>query len=44
MVALPKFRLFECSIIEQMLDYNEKNFLADGRVCPQRRHAKEKEN
>jgi hypothetical protein len=44
MVALPKIRLFECSINEQMLDYKEKNFLADGWVCSQKRHAKEKKN
>ena len=28
-----QYRLFKCSTNEQMLDYNEKNFLADGRVC-----------
>jgi hypothetical protein len=44
MVSLPKIRLFEYCIIEQMLDYNGKNFLADGWVCPQKRHAKEKKN
>ena len=38
MVALPKSGLFECSINEEMLDYN---FLADGKVCRQKRHATE---
>jgi hypothetical protein len=44
MVALPKFRLLKCSINEQMLDYNEKNFLADRWVCSQKRQTKEKKN
>jgi len=44
MVALLKARLFECSINEQILDYNGKNFLAHGTVCPQKRQAKEKKN
>jgi len=42
MVALSNSRLFKCSINDQMLDYNGKNFLADVRVCPQRRHSKKK--
>ena len=42
MVALSNSRLFKCSIKDQMLDYNGKNFLADVRVCPQRRHSKKK--
>jgi hypothetical protein len=41
MVALPKSRLFECSINEQMLDYNGKNFLAEGRLCPHKRRRRE---
>jgi len=44
MVALPKGTLFICSINEKILDYNGKNFLADGWVCQQNRHAKEKKN
>jgi hypothetical protein len=44
MIALPNSRLFKCSINDQMLDYNGKNFLADVRVCPQKRHTKEKKN
>jgi len=35
MVTLPNSKLFECSINEEMLDYNGKNFLADG--CAHRR-------
>ena len=41
MVALTKNGLFECSIKEQMLDYKGKNFLADRKVCRQKRHATE---
>jgi hypothetical protein len=44
MVAIPKSRLFKCSINEQMLEYNGNNFLAYGVVCPQKTHAKEKKN
>ena len=42
MVALPNSRLFKCSTNDQMLDYYGKNFLADVRVCRQKRHNKEK--
>ena len=44
MVALLKSRLLECSINEQILDYNGKNFLAQGTLCPQKRQAKEKKS
>jgi len=44
MVALPKGRVFKCSINEKILDYNGKTFLGDGRVCQQKRHDKEKKN
>ena len=44
MVALLKAILFQCLINEQILDYNGKNFLAHGTVCPQKRQAKEKKN
>jgi len=42
MVALSNSRLFKCSINDQMLDYNGKNFLANVRMCPQRRHSRKK--
>jgi hypothetical protein len=39
MVTLPNTTSFECSINEEILDYNGKNFLADGCV-----HMPEKKN